>query len=236
MPNLPKNKLMALRVNSVCDSLCWDLLGYINIVSNGLGIQTLSWLHHFRRSCRDCLHCGQEWSHPGHQPAHPGIPLLRVWNRGWERSQCHPQNCRQRGIKFHRRYGQPRKTQEPCRYETLQPKVLPSTIRRDWSSPLFKEGTYLLSQESGGACVASTKNYFLIGTFNIQNKMENGVAQNPGELNKRVESLADNLKKQGYWSHSIMQIHTHINNIIKLQLLSESFLFYCVLPYPMVMR
>ena len=46
--------------------------------------------------------------------------------------------------------------------------------------------------------MASTKNYFLIGTFNIQSKMETGVAQNPGELNKRVESLADNLKKQGY--------------------------------------
>jgi len=28
--------------------------------------------------------------------------------------------------------------------------------------------------------------------------MQNGVAQNPGELNKRVETLADNLSKQGY--------------------------------------
>jgi len=28
--------------------------------------------------------------------------------------------------------------------------------------------------------------------------MQNGVGQNPGELNKRVEDLADNLKKQGY--------------------------------------
>lgn len=53
-------------------------------------------------------------------------------------------------------------------------------------------------QEHGGACVATTKNYFIIGTFNIQNKMENGVPQNPGELNKRVEGLAENLIKQGY--------------------------------------
>lgn len=29
--------------------------------------------------------------------------------------------------------------------------------------------------------------------------MQNGVPQNPGELNKRVETLADNLKKQGFW-------------------------------------
>lgn len=33
--------------------------------------------------------------------------------------------------------------------------------------------------------------------------MENGVPQNPGELNKRVETLASNLKAQGYWSHPI---------------------------------
>lgn len=46
--------------------------------------------------------------------------------------------------------------------------------------------------------MATTKNYFIIGTFNIQNNLENGVPQNPGELNKRVESLAENLKKQGY--------------------------------------
>jgi len=28
--------------------------------------------------------------------------------------------------------------------------------------------------------------------------MQNGVPQNPGELNKRVEGLAANLSKQGY--------------------------------------
>ena len=53
-------------------------------------------------------------------------------------------------------------------------------------------------QEHGGACVATTVNYYIIGTFNIQNKMENGVPQNPGELNKRVESLAADLKSKGY--------------------------------------
>lgn len=46
--------------------------------------------------------------------------------------------------------------------------------------------------------MASTKNYYLIGTFNVQNKMQNGVPQNPGELNKRVETLAKQLKGQGY--------------------------------------
>lgn len=61
----------------------------------------------------------------------------------------------------------------------------------------------MITQEHGGACVATTKNYYIIGTFNIQNKMQNGVPQNPGELNKRVETLADNLKKQGYWSYPI---------------------------------
>jgi hypothetical protein len=53
-------------------------------------------------------------------------------------------------------------------------------------------------QDKGGACIAKTKNFILIGTFNIELKMQNGVHQNPGELNKRVETLADNLKKQGY--------------------------------------
>jgi hypothetical protein len=43
-----------------------------------------------------------------------------------------------------------------------------------------------------------TKQFYLIGTFNVQAKMSNGVPQNPGELNKRVEGLAANLIKQGY--------------------------------------
>jgi hypothetical protein len=43
-----------------------------------------------------------------------------------------------------------------------------------------------------------TKQLYLIATFNNQIKMQNGVAQNPGELNKRVETLAANLVKQGY--------------------------------------
>ena len=48
-------------------------------------------------------------------------------------------------------------------------------------------------QEKGGACVCETKNFILIGTFNTNIKMQNGVAQNPGELNKRVETLAKDL-------------------------------------------
>jgi hypothetical protein len=43
-----------------------------------------------------------------------------------------------------------------------------------------------------------TNKLIIIGTFNSDIKMQNGVPQNPGELNKRVETLADNLKKQGY--------------------------------------
>jgi hypothetical protein len=38
-----------------------------------------------------------------------------------------------------------------------------------------------------------TNHFILIGTFNINYKMQNGVAQNPGELNKRVEGLAKDL-------------------------------------------
>ena len=56
----------------------------------------------------------------------------------------------------------------------------------------------MITQEHGGGCIASTKNFFIIGTFNAQNKMQNGVPQNPGELNKRVEELAKSLIKQGY--------------------------------------
>ena len=52
-------------------------------------------------------------------------------------------------------------------------------------------------KSKGGACVCQTKKFILIGTWNSEMKMQNGVAQNPGELNKRVEALADNLKKQG---------------------------------------
>jgi len=55
-----------------------------------------------------------------------------------------------------------------------------------------------LIQEAGGACIAATKNFIIIGTFNQHIKMQNGVAQNPGELNKRVEQLAKNLISQGY--------------------------------------
>ncbi len=53
-------------------------------------------------------------------------------------------------------------------------------------------------KEQGGACIVKTKQLYLIGTFNAQAKMQNGVPQNPGELNKRVEGLAKNLMAQGY--------------------------------------
>jgi len=43
-----------------------------------------------------------------------------------------------------------------------------------------------------------TKTYIIIGTFNVEAKMQNGVTQNPGELNKRVEGLAKTLIAQGY--------------------------------------
>jgi hypothetical protein len=53
--------------------------------------------------------------------------------------------------------------------------------------------TLYLKKEHGGACVCMTKNFILIGTFNTNYKMQNGVNQNPGELNKRVEGLAKDL-------------------------------------------
>lgn len=57
--------------------------------------------------------------------------------------------------------------------------------------------TLYLKKEKGGACVCVTKNFILIGTFNGNQKMQNGVAQNPGELNKRVETLAKDLFSKG---------------------------------------
>lgn len=51
-------------------------------------------------------------------------------------------------------------------------------------------------KEQGGACIVETKNYYIIGTFNAQHKMQNGVPQNPGELNKRIETLAADLKSK----------------------------------------
>ena len=43
-----------------------------------------------------------------------------------------------------------------------------------------------------------TNKLVLIGTFNAKLKMQNGVPQNPGELNKRVEALGQNMIKSGY--------------------------------------
>ena len=52
-------------------------------------------------------------------------------------------------------------------------------------------------QDKGGACICVTKNFILIGTFNSEQKMQNGVPQNPGELNKRVETLAKAMLSKG---------------------------------------
>ena len=57
---------------------------------------------------------------------------------------------------------------------------------------------FYLKKEHGGACVCVTNKLVLIGTFNAQLKMQNGVPQNPGELNKRVEALGQNMIKSGY--------------------------------------
>ena len=48
----------------------------------------------------------------------------------------------------------------------------------------------LIIQSKGGACIMNTRDWILIGTFNTENKMENGANQNEGELNKRVAALA----------------------------------------------
>jgi hypothetical protein len=55
-----------------------------------------------------------------------------------------------------------------------------------------------LKKTKGGACVVQTNKCVVVGTFNSDLSMENKVAQNPGELNKRVEALAEELKKVGY--------------------------------------
>lgn len=57
--------------------------------------------------------------------------------------------------------------------------------------------TLYLKKEKGGACVCVTKNFILIGTFSIEHKMDNGLPQGPGELNKRVETLAKDLLSKG---------------------------------------
>ena len=55
----------------------------------------------------------------------------------------------------------------------------------------------MLTQDQGGACIAKTKSYYVIGTWSAKCKMENGVAQNPGTLNGRVETLANDLVEKG---------------------------------------
>ncbi len=50
-----------------------------------------------------------------------------------------------------------------------------------------------MSQDKGGACVAKTNNYYVIGTWNSAINMENGSAPNPGALNGRVEGVANYL-------------------------------------------
>ena len=57
--------------------------------------------------------------------------------------------------------------------------------------------TLYLKKEKGGACLCVTKNFIIVGTFNANQKMQNGVAQNPGELNKRIETLAKDLFSKG---------------------------------------
>lgn len=56
-------------------------------------------------------------------------------------------------------------------------------------------------------------------------KMQNGVAQNPGELNKRVEALADNLKKQGNWFKSNI---LHILSFHKLSIISHKYVYLMI--------
>jgi hypothetical protein len=55
-----------------------------------------------------------------------------------------------------------------------------------------------LKRASGGACVARTGKCLLLGIFDSSQLMANQVPQNPGECNKRVEMLAQELLKIGY--------------------------------------
>jgi hypothetical protein len=64
---------------------------------------------------------------------------------------------------------------------------------------IWKKYSFILFKTQGGACICVTKQLILIGTFSATQKMSNGVPQNPGELNKRVESLAKTLMNQGFW-------------------------------------
>jgi profilin len=57
--------------------------------------------------------------------------------------------------------------------------------------------TLYLKKDKGGACICVTKNFIIIGTFCIEHKMANDLPQGPGELNKRVETLAKDLFSKG---------------------------------------
>ena len=53
----------------------------------------------------------------------------------------------------------------------------------------------MVIQDKGGACIAKTGSFYVIGTWNSAINMKNGTAQVPGVLNGRVESIADFLIK-----------------------------------------
>nr|P23412.1 RecName: Full=Profilin [Tetrahymena pyriformis]BAA00694.1 profilin [Tetrahymena pyriformis] len=67
------------------------------------------------------------------------------------------------------------------------------TVKYDADSQVW-----YLKKDHGGACIAITNQALVIGTFDITKKQQNGVAQNPGQVNKVVESLAATLKQAGY--------------------------------------
>ncbi len=60
----------------------------------------------------------------------------------------------------------------------------------------FKEINVLFyKQRTGGACIALTNKTIIIGLWNGELKQENNQPQTSGECNKRVQTLAEMLKK-----------------------------------------
>jgi hypothetical protein len=86
---------------------------------------------------------------------------------------------------------------QKMRLGAVQPEIRYCSLGCGYQSVVSEESNGFVTSEKGGACVCVTKNFIFIGTFSTDHKMQNGVAQNPGELNKRVETLAKDMISKG---------------------------------------
>lgn len=187
------------------------MVGLYIVSSTHVSLQTLRGLPLERRSRRNSLYHQPPGSYLRHQPSHCPAPFLQLRNWGWERPQHQAQHSRGRARQSPLSPQQPRSRQEQGRHPSLQPEVLPRPIWWGSRNPLPQESSCFFIQEHGGACIAKTKTFYIIGTFNTELAMANKVPQNPGELNKRVETLAANLTKQGYWLNGMDIPERNIN-------------------------